>query len=103
MQPQFFNIVNDELRGGEKANNAVDPRTEEDLWPCPIASNDDFEDAVASAQEAFKTWSKTSLSERQKLLVKLANVLEEHREELTEILARESGKSVRLYGLGELT
>jgi len=33
MQPQFFNIINDELRGSEKSHAVTNPRTEEDLSP----------------------------------------------------------------------
>ncbi|KAK0706963.1 Aldehyde/histidinol dehydrogenase [Lasiosphaeria miniovina] len=93
MQPQFFNVINDELRGSEKTHAVTDPRTEENLWPCPIASTDDFEDAVAAARKAFTTWSRTTVAERQALLVKLAEVLEQNAGELAEILARETGKS----------
>ena len=94
MQPQFYNIINDELRGSEKTHQVTDPRTEEELWPCPVATTDDFEDAVAAAQRAFATWSKTTVPERQALLVKLADVLKENAEELASILMKETGKSV---------
>lgn len=95
MQPKFYNIINDELRGSDNTHQVTDPRTEEGLWPCPIASTQDFEDAVAAAQRAFKTWSKTTVAERQALLVKLADVIKENAEELANILAKETGKSVR--------
>lgn len=94
MQPQFYNIINDELRGSEQTHSGTDPRTEEELWPCPVATTQDFEDAVTAAQRAFVGWSKTTVPERQALLVKLAENLQEHQQELIEILARESGKSV---------
>ncbi len=93
MQLQFHNIINDELRGSETTHKVTDPRTEEPLWPCPVASTQDFEDAVAAAQDAFKTWGRTTVPERQALLVKLAENLQEHAEELTEILRKETGKS----------
>jgi acyl-CoA reductase-like NAD-dependent aldehyde dehydrogenase len=94
MQPQFYNVVNDELRGSAETHRVTDPRTEEELWPCPIATTQDFEDAVAAAQKAFRTWSQTTIPERQALLVKLAKVIEENSEELASILMKETGKSV---------
>ncbi|KAK3941775.1 aldehyde dehydrogenase [Diplogelasinospora grovesii] len=93
MQPQFYNIINDELRGSEKKHNVQDPRTEEDLWDCPIATTQDFEDAVEAAQKAFPAWARTTVPERQAALVKLAEILEKHSDELTEILMKETGKS----------
>lgn len=99
MQPHFFNVINDELRGGEKTHAVTDPRTEEDLWPCPIATTNDFEDAVAAAQTAHKTWGKTTVPERQAALVKLADILKDHADELAGILSRETGKSAILAGI----
>jgi acyl-CoA reductase-like NAD-dependent aldehyde dehydrogenase len=94
MEPQFFNIINDELRGSEQTLQGTDPRTEEPLWPCPVASNQDFEDAITAAEKALPGWAKTTVAERQACLQKLADVITKHSEELIEILAKESGKSV---------
>ncbi|KAJ4306771.1 hypothetical protein N0V88_000138 [Collariella sp. IMI 366227] len=93
MQHQFYNIVNDELRGSQQTHSVTDPRTEEELWECPVATTQDFEDAVTAAQEAFATWSQSTVAERQALLVKLADVLKENAEELASILMKETGKS----------
>ncbi|KAK3490397.1 Aldehyde/histidinol dehydrogenase [Neurospora hispaniola] len=96
---EFHNIINDTPRSSPTTHTVTDPRTESPLWPCPIASPADFEDAVASAQIAFKTWKLTPLSERQALLTKLATNLEDHLPLLSQILARESGKSLLLSEL----
>src|SRR5690242_13782964 len=93
MQPQFYNIVNDELRGSKETHRVTDPRTEEELWECPVATAEDFEDAVAAAQRAFTSWSQTTVAERQTLLVKLADVLRANADELASILMKETGKS----------
>lgn len=93
---QFFNIINDELRSGENTTTVTNPRTEEALWPCPVATTQDFEEAVAAAHAAFPSWSQTTVPERQAALIKLADVLRDNREELASILSLETGKSVRL-------
>jgi len=82
MQLQFYNIINDELRGSEKTETVTNPRTEDELWPCPVASNQDFEDAVAAAQKALTTWGRSPVEDRQAALVKMAEVLKEHAAEL---------------------
>lgn len=102
MQLQFYNVINDELRGSEETHQVTDPRTEEPLWPCPVATTQDFEDAVTAAQKAFKTWSLTTIPERQALLVKLAENLQDHADELTEIIRKETGKSASLIDLTSL-
>ncbi|KAK3899602.1 Aldehyde/histidinol dehydrogenase [Staphylotrichum tortipilum] len=93
MQPQFFNVINDELRGSADVHRVTDPRTEEDLWACPVATTQDFEDAVAAAQAAFVTWGQTTVPERQALLVRMAGVIGQHADELATILMKETGKS----------
>lgn len=93
MSLQFHNIINDELRGSSETHRVTDPRTEEELWECPVASTQDFEHAVAAAQTAFVAWSQTTVAERQALLVQLADVLRENKEELAGILMKETGKS----------
>jgi acyl-CoA reductase-like NAD-dependent aldehyde dehydrogenase len=93
MQPQFYNIVNDELRGSKETHRVIDPRTEEELWECPVASAQDFEDAVTAAQHAFTSWSQTTVPQRQARLIQLADVLRAHADELASILMKETGKS----------
>ncbi len=102
MQLQFYNVINDELHGSEETHQVTDPRTEEPLWPCPVATTQDFEDAVTAAQKAFKTWSLTTIPERQALLVKLAENLQDHADELTEIIRKETGKSASPIDLTSL-
>jgi acyl-CoA reductase-like NAD-dependent aldehyde dehydrogenase len=94
-ETQFFNIINDELRGSSESHQVTDPRTEEPLWPCPIATTDDFEEAVTAARNAFPAWSRSTVAERQAVLVKLADNIKEHSQELMEIVMKETGKSVR--------
>jgi acyl-CoA reductase-like NAD-dependent aldehyde dehydrogenase len=93
MQPQFYNIVNDELRGSKETHRVTDPRTEEELWECPVASAQDFEDTVTAAQQAFTSWSQTTVPQRQAHLIQLADVLRAHADELASILMKETGKS----------
>ncbi|CAK7219421.1 hypothetical protein SCUCBS95973_003816 [Sporothrix curviconia] len=101
----FYNIVDGERRPRATAaagdgplpspetHHSVDPRNEEQLWPCPIATTQDLEDAITAANVAFPSWAQATLVERQKLLVRIAEQIKAHEEELTDILRRETGKS----------
>ena len=94
MQKRFFNVVNGGLREGASVERSVNPRTGDPLWDAPVASIGDLDEAVAAAKKAFKSWSVTTTEERSAVLVKLAERIKEHGEELQEILASETGKSV---------
>lgn len=92
----FGNVINGELRSAGQTIRGIDPRTETALWEAPVASRSDLDDAVATAKAAFHIWSKTSISERHAALQALAKELAENKEILSYIVAKETGKSVRL-------
>ena len=56
----------------------------------------DVEQAVASAKTAFKTWSKTPVDERVRLMLKLADLIEANAEALAVAESRDQGKPVWL-------
>ncbi len=64
----------------------------------PLASEADLDRAVAAAAEAFRIWSQTSSEERAAACRAVAEKINEHAEELAQILTREQGKP--LNGLG---
>jgi malonate-semialdehyde dehydrogenase (acetylating) / methylmalonate-semialdehyde dehydrogenase len=65
----------------------------------PLSSKDDVAQAVETAREAYKTWSKTPVPRRARVLFKFQQLLIEHWEELAEIVTKENGKSYKeAYG-----
>jgi succinylglutamic semialdehyde dehydrogenase len=68
------------------------PATGETLWEGAIADAAAVDKAVRRAKIAFKAWSLTSLQERISLLEKYATLLKEKREEITALIAHETGK-----------
>ena len=54
----------------------INPATLEKLATLQVASSDDVNRAVKSAQEAFKTWSETPPPKRAQVLFKAARILE---------------------------
>ena len=57
-----------------------------------MAEEEDVNAAVAAARAAFKPWSRTPGAERAKYLVRLADLLDEHIEELCRLEALCTGK-----------
>jgi len=52
----------------------------------------DVDNAVAAAKAAFKTWRKTTKQERSDILMKLADTIEKHTEELIKAESKDNGK-----------
>lgn len=75
-----------------KKIDIVNPTTEEVICKMPVASSQDVDCAVKSAYSAFKgTWSEISARQRGQLMYKLADLMEQHKEELATIEAVDSG------------
>ncbi|KAI1652742.1 betaine aldehyde dehydrogenase [Daldinia decipiens] len=91
---KFYNIVNNSRVLGDKTYHGIDPSTGKTLWGAPIATGDDLDEAVAAANSAFKKWSSLQQHERSRFMRDLADALEKHKDALTELLGKESGKSV---------
>lgn len=89
--------------GGERVQAAQDfdvnnPSTGEEVGRVPNASLDDLDRAVAAAKTAFESWSKTSDSDLQAACEAVTGKIEEHAEELAQMVTLEQGKP--LNGLG---
>jgi aldehyde dehydrogenase (NAD+) len=73
----------------------VDPTTGEVDATIPLAGPAEVDEAVAVADEAFQTWRHTRPAQRGRLLLRLADVLEEHRDELVRRTVLDTGTPVR--------
>ena len=60
----------------------------------PLATADEVERAIASAQEAFPVWSALNPQRRGRLLLKWVDKINEHADELAELLSNEHGKTL---------
>jgi acyl-CoA reductase-like NAD-dependent aldehyde dehydrogenase len=76
----------------ERTFPAYNPATKEVIAEVPSATEAQLDESVAAAREAFKTWSRTPLEERQAIVSAIGDVLEEHAEEFMALLTREQGK-----------
>jgi len=73
----------------------LNPATGDELAQEPVSSAEDVDRAVTAARQAFEAWSRTTPAERQGALLKLADVLERHGDELADLEARNAGKPLQ--------
>jgi betaine-aldehyde dehydrogenase len=77
----------------EGATEAVlNPATGEEIAQAPLSTAADIDVAVGAARRAFETWSQTTPQERATALLAIADVIEEHGEELAREEAINAGK-----------
>ncbi|XP_050503103.1 cytosolic 10-formyltetrahydrofolate dehydrogenase [Diabrotica virgifera virgifera] len=88
-------FINGEFMDAEdgKTTQTVNPATEEVICDVQCASKNDVDKAVAAAKNAFENgeWSKISARERGLMLFKLADLMQEYKEELATIESIDSG------------
>lgn len=74
----------------------INPATAEVIAQIPDSDRDDVDAAVAAAKRAFPAWSRTPVEQRSRILLKLADLIEQNLEELALCESRDSGKPVSL-------
>jgi len=74
----------------------INPATEEVIAAIPDSDGQDIDDAVAAAREAFPSWSRTPAAERSRLLLKLADLIEQNLEQLARLESEDNGKTISL-------
>jgi len=77
--------------GGETME-VLNPATGETIAEVPRASAADVDRAVQAAKKALVEWLETTPGERAEMLLKLADAIDEHADELAEIESRNVGK-----------
>lgn len=87
-----------------KTFETLNPATGEVLAVVAEAGEDDVNAAVEAARKAFDDgpWSKMSAAERSRLIYKLADLMEEHQEELAQLDTLDNGKPIRETSRGDV-
>ncbi len=62
----------------------------------PSSSNDDVEVAYNAAKKAFPLWSKTTIEERSRILIKISGLLEKNIQRFAEAESKDNGKPISL-------
>ena len=91
---QILNFINGELvapNSGDYFDNTT-PVTGQVYSIIPDGDSSDIDLAVSSAKKAFISWSKLSKNERYNHIMRLADEIEEHFDELVEAESKDNGK-----------
>ena len=91
---KILNYINGKLiepKNGKYIPN-YNPSTGKPYSLIPDSGKDDIDMAVDAAKKAFKSWSNTPKQERSNILMKLADTIEEHFDELVKAESKDNGK-----------
>ncbi len=79
---------------GKETVEIINPANGQLLGLTPLGTTDDVDRAIAAAKAAFKAWRETPVIARVQILFRLKTLLEEHAEELAELITLENGKTI---------
>jgi len=97
------NFIDGEPSAGEGESEPVlNPATGEELARAPRSSAEDVDRAVTAARRAFGGWSGAPPAQRSQALLALADLVEEHGDELARLEALNAGKPIEAVKNDEL-
>ncbi len=97
------NVIDGEPAAGEGEDEAIlNPSTGEELARAPLSSAQEVDRAVRAARRAFPGWSGATPAERATALLALADMVDEHAEELARLEALNAGKPLAAVTNDEL-
>lgn len=83
---------------GRETEPVYDPATGEVIAETPLSTKADVDLAARAAEAAFEVWSKTPVVQRVQVLFRYKMLLEEHFEELRDLVTLENGKDAKDAG-----
>jgi acyl-CoA reductase-like NAD-dependent aldehyde dehydrogenase len=96
--PNVRFLIDGTLVDGESNMPVVNPATGAPFATAPRASPAQVERAVAAAVQAHPDWSGRPLAERRAVLLRIADIIDANRDELTRLLTMEQGKPLAEAG-----
>jgi len=86
----------------ETTTDIVNPATGSVVATAPVSSQADVDAAYGAAETAFAEWGRTTPSERQQALLKIADAIEAHADELIALESENTGKIQALTASEEI-
>ena len=80
------------LAGAGEDMVSIDPAKNEEIWRGQAATAEQVDAAMQAARKAFPAWSRTSFADRLAIVQKFSKLLEENKEALALVIAKDTGK-----------
>ncbi len=101
---ELLNFINGEFvpAADGATEPVINPATGEEIAQAASSGREDADRAVAAAKTAFETWGSTPPSERAQALLRLADAIEEHGDEVAAIESANAGKPIEAVKADEI-
>lgn len=92
MTTAYKNLIDGEMVDTAEMLDVVNPANEDVIGRVPSCGEAELNRAVAAARRAFKTWGKTPIDERRKVVQAISATIKDNHDELFRLLTAEQGK-----------
>src|ERR671918_2210278 len=92
------NFIDGEYRDAAAGETSplINPATGEEFARAPLSTQEDIDAACNAAARAFESWGNTTPSERSLALIRVADAIESHADELVDLESENTGKPIQL-------
>ncbi len=100
----FGNLIGGESTGALSGStyDIVNPATGEVYAQAPMSGPEDVDRAMTAATDAFETWRDSTPADRQRMMLRIADALEQRADEFTRVECENTGKPLGLTASEEL-
>lgn len=78
----------------EHWQDIINPATQEVIGQVPFATPEEVNAAIASAQQAFESWSSTPIQARMRIMLKFQDLIRQNAKDIARVLTAEQGKTL---------
>jgi betaine-aldehyde dehydrogenase len=98
------NVINAELvdSADGRTSALINPATEDEFAQAAVSSSEDVDRAMKAAASAFESWRDSTPSDRQRMLLKLADAMEARTDEFVAVESENTGKPLGFTQTEEL-
>lgn len=98
LRMKLLNYINGQLQqpmNGQWLNN-IEPATGQVYSQIPDSNAEDLQEAVNAASAAYPAWAATDAAERSRILLRIAQLIEDNQERLAQAESQDNGKPIGL-------
>ncbi|XP_052306032.1 methylmalonate-semialdehyde dehydrogenase [acylating], mitochondrial-like [Populus trichocarpa] len=95
--PRVPNLIGGKFVDSQSSStiDVINPATQEAVSPVPLTTNEEFRAAVSAAKQAFPAWRNTPITTRQRVMLKLQELIRRDIDKLAMNITTEQGKTLK--------
>ncbi|KAH7835667.1 hypothetical protein Vadar_028567 [Vaccinium darrowii] len=97
IRPRVPNLIGGSFVDSQSSEfiDVINPATQDVVSQVPLTTNEEFKAAVSAAKQAFPSWRNTPITTRQRIMLKLQELMRRDTDKLAMNITMEQGKTLK--------